>query len=308
MQGVFGHECIYLVAEGEAGEWRGALPLVWMRSPLTGQHLISMPYLNDGGPLGDQATRTALALHAMDLAERYGVKLLEIRSRQEVCGHVPQVVRKVSVHLPLPDSAEELWEMGLRSNRRSQIRRAMKQGMETRFGPDQLNAFYGVFARNMRDLGTPVLPRRFFEQLVETFPRLVIFAVVRHQGKAVGGACGFLWRDEFEVTWASTVREYNPLAPNMLLYWRLMEEVVARGARRFNFGRCTPGSTTHEFKLRWGGAEVPLPWLQWPPLADGGAASADSRLMQLAAKTWKRLPVPVTNVVGPVLACHLPWY
>ena len=87
-----------------------------------------------------------------------------------------------------------------------------------------------------------------------------------------------------------------------------MEQVVARGGRRFNFGRCTPGSSTHEFKLRWGGAEVPLPWLQWPPSADGGAASADSRLMQLAGRTWRRLPVALTNAVGPVLACHLPWY
>ena len=41
--------------------------------------------------------------------------------------------------------------------------------MEVRFGNDQLLGFYEVFARNMRDLGTPVLPRAFFERIVEVF-------------------------------------------------------------------------------------------------------------------------------------------
>jgi FemAB-related protein (PEP-CTERM system-associated) len=308
MEAVFGHESIYLIAEDGSGAWRGVLPLIRVRSVLTGQHFLSLPYLNDGGPLGDEAARAALAAHAIELAERAGARLLELRARRPIPGPLNPVARKISVHLALPDSADELWERGFRAKLRSQIKRPMAEGMEIRFGPDQLEAFYGVFARNMRDLGTPVLPRRFFARIAETFPDQVIFGVVYHQSRAVGAGCGFLWRDEFEITWASTLREYNPLSPNMLLYWGLMAQVIPRGARRFNFGRCTPGSSTHRFKLQWGGAEMPLPWLQWPAPADGAAASTDGRLMQLAAQSWRRLPLPVANFVGPVLSSHLPWY
>ncbi|CAN7457386.1 FemAB family PEP-CTERM system-associated protein [Phenylobacterium sp. LjRoot219] len=307
MQEVFGHEFFYLVAHDEAGAWQGVLPLVRVRSRLTGQHLISVPYLNDGGPLGREAARAALARHAIELAEDYGVKLLELRSRKPIPLPLPAVSRKITVHLALPTSAEELWREGFRAKLRSQIRRPLKAEIKTRFGADQIDAFYLVFARSMRDLGTPVLPRRFFEMIAETFPQHVIFEVVYHQGKPVGGACGFLWRDEFEITWAATLREYNSLSPNMLLYWTLMAQVIERGARRFNFGRCTPGSNSHRFKLQWGGDEVPLPWLQWP-CADDGHAAPDGPWMQLASQSWRRLPLPVANRVGPLLARHLPWY
>ena len=308
MQDVFGHESVYLVAEDESGAWRGVLPLVRVRSLLTGQHFLSVPYLNDGGPLGDEAARAALAAHAVALAESAGARMLELRARREIPGPLPPVARKVAVHLALPATASELWSSGFRAKLRSQIRRPIAEGMEARFGLEQLDAFYQVFAHNMRDLGTPVLPRRFFARIAEIFPDQVIFGVVGHQGRAVAAGCGFLWRDEFEITWASTLREYNPLSPNMLLYWSMMEQVIARGARRFNFGRCSPGSSTHRFKRQWGGADVPLPWLQWPRPADGEAAAADGRLMQLAAQGWRRLPRPVANLVGPMLASHLPWY
>jgi serine/alanine adding enzyme len=308
MEEVFGHESVYLVAEDGEGTWRGVLPLIRMRSPLTGQHFLSVPYLNDGGPLGDAAARSALALHAIELSTQAGAKLLELRAREEIPGLFPPVARKVSVHLALPASGEELWRTGFRAKLRSQIKRPMSAGMETHFGADQLDAFYQVFARNMRDLGTPVLPRRFFERIAATFPEQVIFGVVRHQGRPIGAGCGFLWREEFEITWASTLREYNPLSPNMLLYWRMMEQAIERGAQRFNFGRCSPGSSTHRFKLQWGGVEVPLPWLQWPRREDGAAAGADGQLLQFVAQSWRRLPLPVANLVGPAISAHLPWY
>lgn len=308
MREVFGHESLYLVAADDAGGWRGVLPLIHVRSPLTGQHILSVPYLNDGGPLGDEPARAALASHAVELAERAGVRLLELRARRRIPGPLAPVARKIAVHLALPASADELWRSGFRAKLRSQIRRPITEGMETRFGPDQLEPFYRVFAHNMRDLGTPVLPRRFFERIAATFPDQVVFGAVYHHGRAVGAGCGFLWREEFEITWASTLREYNPLSPNMLLYWSLMELMIARGARRFNFGRCSPGSNTHRFKLQWGGVEVALPWLQWPRPADGAVAEPDGRFMQLAAQSWRRLPLPVANLVGPKLASHLPWY
>src|SRR5207247_15197 len=109
----------------------------------------------------------------------------------------------------------------------------------------------------------PVLPRAFFERLATTFGGLVVFGAVYRGAQPIAAGCGFAWRDEFEMTWASSLREHNRSAPNMLLYWSFMEQMIARGMRVFDFGRCTAGSGTHRFKQQWGGADVPLPWLQW---------------------------------------------
>jgi hypothetical protein len=106
------------------------------------------------------------------------------------------------------------------------------------------------------------------------------------------------------VTWASSIREYNPLSPNMLLYATLMELAIQRGVRLFNFGRSTPGAATHRFKQQWGGEDVPLPWVT-QPRDDGDGAR--SRLMRAAIGTWQRLPLGIANRLGPMFSGQLPW-
>jgi hypothetical protein len=84
---------------------------------------------------------------------------------------------------------------------------------------------------------------------------------------------------------------------------------MAQGRRVFDFGRCSPGSGTHRFKRQWGGADVPLPWLQWRPQLRGAAGampSSDGRLFKLAARVWRLLPRRVATSWGPTFARWLP--
>ena len=80
-----------------------------------------------------------------------------------------------------------------------------------------LDDFYEVFAQNMRDLGTPVYAKRFFDLsssqsgLTRGFPQYMY-------GKCV--AAGFLLkhRDRMEVSGIQDLRKYNSISVNMLLY------------------------------------------------------------------------------------------
>ena len=306
MEDILRHESVPLVAHDVGGAIRGVLPLVRVRG-LLGHYLISLPFMNDGGPIGSEEACAALAAHALELARTSGAGLLELRSRRAGPGALQTSFRKVAVHLALPDSVESLWATTFKAKLRSQIRRPAKDGMTARVGPEQLGAFYEVFARNMRDLGTPVLPQSFFETLQSTFGDLVMFtAVYSADGKAAAASCCLQWRDEIEVTWASSLREFNKLSPNMLLYATMMEHAIARGVRVFNFGRSTPGAATHRFKQQWGGVDIPLPWAFWSKVADAGTPSADGAGLRLAQTMWKRMPLLVANRLGPVLARQLP--
>jgi CelD/BcsL family acetyltransferase involved in cellulose biosynthesis len=322
-----GAEPRYHAAVDREGAYRGVLPLFRVRSRLFGHFLVSVPYLNYGGPLGTRAARRELSVWAMDEARRSRVDLLELRTRVAPEPGVPESQpdggpgvrpdpsqaaelrsneRKVTVLLELPESAETIWSAGFSSKLRSQIRRPSKEGMVTRFGGDQLTAFYEVFSRNMRDLGTPVLPRRFFEALARTFPREVVFGVVYHGEVPVAGGCGFVWGGEYEMTWASSLREYNTMAPNMLLYWSFIEWAIGAGARVFNYGRCTPGSGTHRFKRQWGGRDLALPWAQWSSRGVESTPSPERPVYRAATALWRRLPLGVANLAGPLLARKIP--
>jgi serine/alanine adding enzyme len=306
MEEALGHRCTYLAAVGAGGEWRGVLPLVRVRSPIFGHYLVSMPFLNYGGPIGTPAAVAALAGAALEEARRTGADLLELRTRRPLGGDLAISDRKITVLLPLPETAEALFREGFPAKLRSQIRRAQREEMEVRFGMEQAPAFYEVFRRNVRDLGTPVLPARLFEAIAAGFPGEAIFGAVYLGETPVAAGCGFLLGGEFEITWAGSLREHNRLSPNMLLYWSFMERVIASGVRVFNFGRCTPGGGTHRFKQQWGGADVELPWAQWSPRGVAGTPSPDRPLFRLATRTWSRLPLPIANRLGPLLARQIP--
>ena len=306
MEDALGHRYIGFVAEGTGGAVEGVLPLVRMRSLLFGDSAISMPFLNYGGPVGTQSARLALVEAAERWAREQGVDRLELRCRAPLDG-VKAAPRKVTVIMDLPPVAETLWS-DLKSKVRSQVRRPMKEGMETRFGADLVDDFYDVFAVKMRDLGTPVLPRALFRALPRALSREVEFAVVYHDGLPVAGGCGFRFNGEFEMTWASSLPEFNRLAPNMLLYWAFMERMVEEGVSAFNFGRCTPGSGTHRFKHQWGGVDQPLPWIERPDDPSAAGPRADQGVYALATSMWRRLPVPLANLIGPPIARRLPTF
>ncbi len=305
MTEVLGHECLYAVEAADTGAWRGVLPLVRVRSRVFGHYLVSMPFLNAGGPLGEPDARQALGAWAAGEAERSRADLLELRSRDPLPGDLRRSNRKITVHLPMPESEDALWR-AFPSKLRSQIRRPQKEGLEARFGPEQRDAFYGVFAKTMRALGTPVLPADLFARIATVFPDLVEFGVVYCGEEPVAAGCGFRWQGEFELTWAGSLREHARLAPNMLLYWAFMQRMIAHGERVFDFGRCTPGGGTHAFKTQWGGADLALAWAQWSRKGVESTPSPDRAAFRVAAACWKRLPLAVTNRVGPLIATQIP--
>jgi len=306
---VFHHECIYLAARDAEGRLTGVLPLVHPRSFLFGDYLVSMPFVNYGGPLGADAAVQRLVEGASEIARDRRVDLLELRSRQPLpldALSPPVSHRKITCVLDLsPGDAGAVWE-GLDSNVRRKVRRAQKEGFSVRFGCEQVDAFYDVFSRHMRDLGTPTLPRQFFHALVEGFPEDIWIACAYAGGTPVAAGFGFQWLDQVELTWVSALQEYHRAYANMLLYWSVIERAANEQLRVFDFGRCTPGGGTHRFKQQWGARDVPLYWYQ--PVAAGRAAtpSPHERAFSWGPVLWKRLPLGLANALGPSIVRMIP--
>jgi len=307
MERAMGHDTHYLAVRDAGGGLEGVLPLVRVRSLVFGDYLVSMPFLNYGGPLGSEAAVRALADAAVALADEAGCSLMELRSRHELPLDLPASHRKVTVTLPLAPGDPDTLLASFRAKVRSQVRRPLKDDVFVEFGHDQLGAFYAVFAEHMRDLGTPVLARGWFEEIASTFGDSAWFACARlPDGTPVAGGCGFRWGSEFEMTWASSLWDYSRIAPNMLLYWRFMERACLEGLETFNFGRCTPDGGTHRFKMQWGGEDEPLWWYRRP--ADEGEATPnpDEGVLSLGPKLWRKLPLGLASRLGPRIVRLIP--
>lgn len=308
----FGLRTHYVYARTVGGRIRGVLPLIeqtiipWTRT------LVSVPFFTYGGPIADdEATIEALVSASENLAVERDVRRIVLRMSRSVpsVNHQPETA-KVSMVLELPSTTAEL-ASGLGSKLRSQIKRAERVMPEVQIGHlELLGDFYPVFCSVMRDLGTPVYPRRFFEAVLEALGNQASLLIVRVAGEAVSGAVAVKWRDSMEVPWAATLHRMNPSAVNMRLYWELLQFAVLKNCRLFDFGRCSRDVGTYRFKAQWGARPVQLHWLtRVPGAANQSMSESHSARNQFGAlvNVWRRMPLPMTNWLGPRISHRLPW-
>ena len=268
--GCAGRSVDYLFAE-RAGQLTALLPLVSVRSLVFGSFLTSLPWTSYGGVCGsDVEGRAALLDEAIRIGGAAGASHIELHSEEPVGDPFVPLRTKVSMRRVLPNDPSVLWGE-FPSKLRSQIRRPEKAGLTVAWGgADQLDAFYRVFARNMRDLGTPVFPRRFFARILAALPEHSHICVVYAERQPVAAGLLLGFKDVLEIPWASSVRAANHLSPNMLLYWESLRHGCEHGYRWFDFGRSTPDSSHSRFKAQWGAKPVSLAWSLWQ--AKPGAA------------------------------------
>ena len=213
---------------------------------------------------------------------------------------------KLAIRRPLPATARHLGRADRKI--RNQIRKAQKDGLMVEQGGVELaDAFYAVFARNMRDLGTPVYPAALFKTTLTTFPGSGARVRRRRGDEKMAAGIAFRFRDTVLVPWASSLAGYRHLCANTLLYWSMLEQAVQQGATVFDFGRSSPGSGPHQFKLQWGASEQRLQWeymsLSGAPAPDAGASNPK---FSLAVELWKRLPLGLATRLGPHIVRHIP--
>lgn len=303
----YGHESYYLLAE-EGTNIIGILPFFSFRVPFCSKSLISLPYCDVSSVHADnREIRTRLIQESFILAKKLDIKRLEIRSSQaNLLGdaifdwHVSVQTEKVRMLLNLPNSSEELWQ-SFKSKLRSQINKAEKNGLTFSWGNrEMLDEFYQVFSRNMHDLGSPVHSKKWIEKIVDCFGENAKMGLVFHNDQPVG--CGIILHTKGTVSlpWASTLRKYNHMAPNMLLYWNLLRFAADNNFKTFDFGRSTLNEGTYQFKKQWGATPEPLFWYQASTILNSREADDKKSVKrEILADLWTKIPFRMANSLGP---------
>lgn len=304
----FGHNSYYLVAMSDVEKICGVLPVVHLKSLLFGNYMVSMPYLNYGGALAEtEAIEQLLMEKAGELAGGKTSQSIEFRDCIPRDSGWPTKTEKVSMLLDLPGTAEELGKT-IGSKRRSQIKRPQREAPEIFVGKDELlDDFYAVFSENMRDLGTPVYGKEFFSAILSGLNDSCNLVVIKLNGKPVASAFLLSYKNVMEIPWASTLREVNNISMNMLLYWEVLRFAIERGMAQFDFGRSSQDAGTYRFKKQWGAQPKQLYWHYW--LEVGGSLPAlnpDNPKYHLMIESWKKLPVWLTQKIGPMVVKNLP--
>ncbi len=302
----FGHRTHFIYAERD-GEFSGVLPLTEIRSRLFGHFLVSNAFQVYGGPVAvDESSREALICYAADLLHGTEADHLEFRTIEapDLVGWVVKEGLYVTFRREISADHEKNLT-AIPRKQRAVVRKGIANELTVRTGQDW-RTLHRVYAESVRNLGTPVFPRRYFALLCEEFGDDADIVVVEDQGTPIAAVMSFYFRDEVLPYYGGGTPAARGRAGNDIMYWEVMRRAADRGCRIFDFGRSKVDTGAYHFKKNWGFTPRPLNYAfklrVGDTIPDVNPLNPKYRLM---IETWKRLPLPVANLLGPFLVRNL---
>jgi FemAB-related protein (PEP-CTERM system-associated) len=288
-----GQRAHILLAEDERGALTGILPLTAMRSPLFGSALVSTGFGVGGGILGDDAE--ALAEAARRLAAELGCASVELRGGVLPHGWEHRAGTYAGFAREIPDGDEAILK-AIPRKQRAEVRRALGFGLDVGTGRDTA-AHYRVYSESVRNLGTPVFPRALFEAVLDGLDADIL--TVSRAGKPLASVISLYFNGTVFPYWGGGTADARAWRANDLMYYELMRHARRRGCTRFDFGRSKVGTGAFAFKKNWGFEPRALVY------AVKGQARETNPLApryRLQTALWKKLPLPLANLLGPPIA------
>ncbi|PKB25593.1 FemAB-related protein (PEP-CTERM system-associated) [Novosphingobium kunmingense] len=302
-----GNRALALIAERD-DELCGYLPLIDVRSPLFGRALVSSGFAIGGGILAsDRAVADTILAAAEAFALAQGATSLELRG-----GVLPAARAGWSVRgdahsgfvRGLADD-DEAQLAAIPRKQRAEVRKGLTEDLVVTVGRDWADrrAHYAVYAESVRNLGTPVFPRRLFAEVLDAFGGDADVLTVWHRTTPIASVLSLYHQGAVMPYWGGGTPAARSLRANDRMYYELMLHARRRGCDRFDFGRSKTGSGAHAFKRNWGFEAEPLRYATWTAPGTRGRnidPTSDSHNASIAL--WKRMPLGIANLVGPWIA------
>ncbi|WP_428486044.1 FemAB family XrtA/PEP-CTERM system-associated protein [Rhodopila sp.] len=302
----FGHVTHYVLAERD-GAITGVLPLARVKTRLFGDTLISNPFCVYGGPLAaDAESAAALAAEAEALRARTGASAVEFRHREPIGndGLEDTWIERPDLYVTFRRPIEADHERNMKAiprKQRAMVRKGIQNGL-TSVVDRNVDGLHKVYAESVRNLGTPVFSRRYFRILMNVFGDAADVVTILHKDAPVAAVMNFYFREEVLPYYGGGSLAARACAGNDFMYWEVMRRAAERGSRLFDFGRSKIGTGAYAFKHNWGFAPEKLHYRYG--LAPGASIPEHNPMnpkYRLFIAAWKRLPLPVANMLGPFI-------
>jgi FemAB-related protein (PEP-CTERM system-associated) len=302
---VFRHDTYFLYAEAQ-GQIQGVLPLGHVNSRLFGNALTSLPFAVYGGVAAlTEDAATALEQEAQRLAQSLGTDHLELRNVQR--RHTDWPLQDLYVTFRkeiLPKEEDNM--LAIPRKQRAMVRKGIKNGLTSALDAN-VDRFFALYADNVHRHGTPAMPKRYFQALMDTFgPDCEVLTVSSAQGTPLSSVLSFYFRDEVLPYYAGDDEAARDLAANDFKYWELMRRACARGLKVFDYGRSKAGTGPYAFKKNWGFEPTPLHYefclYKRDSIPQNNPNNAKYKLL---IATWRRMPLGLATWLGPHIVRQL---
>jgi hypothetical protein len=306
LTGTYGFTPVYLAA-GTNQKSFSAMPLMEVKSWLTGKRGASLPYTDECVPLGESDDIAAVAEQALHIGRSRNWKNVEFRSEKKIFGEVAPSTTFFGHKLQLTD-ADSLFNRFESSVRRA-VRKAEKSEVKVEFSEsfEAVRDFYRLHCLTRKKHGLPPQPFRFFQQIHEHIigQKKGIVVTAKSFGHPIASAMFFFNGLEAVYKFGASNKSEQQLRANNLVMWEAIKWFAANGVKMLRFGRTScHNEGLRRYKLSWGAEEYRIFYYQYD-LRRNVVVPENDRSSGWHNHFFRNAPIVLNRLAGAFLYKHI---
>ena len=307
----FGYRCGYHAIVDKHNHICAIIPLIVGRNLWLKNAGVSLPFVNytDICAGSEEALQFAMAA-ILELKNKYGLDYIELRLKdQDLDSSVWRLnLENHTFVLPLTDGEEKVLSLAT-SSCRNHVRKTYKNNWFTvSFDINHMDAFYRVYIKRMKQLGSPAPDIRFFKNFFKYLPENTFLLTVldKATGNVIGGMLLLTSPGNATVyyPYGANFVEYNSKYLNNFMYWEAVRFGIRNEMKYLDLGRSQTGSGTYKYKEQWGAQAVQLKYLVYNGCGED-TGPPDRVRLSFFVGLWKKSPSFITGKVGKQLIKYL---
>ena len=283
----------------ENNEIMAVLPAFLIKNIFFGNKLISVPYGDEAGPLGD-ATSVNIILDEL-IKNNLNLDQIEIHRLDLENKNFIKSWNYYTFLINLNKSEQEIL-IGFDKKLRNIIKKTEKENLtiEEIASLKQLKIFYSIYQKNMHELGTPPLSFKFFKNLfIELYPNNLKAYLIKYNHIYIAGSIFLI--DNETARWLHGVShpKFKDLNSITLMIWNFIKTHNTK-LETLDLGSTRENSGNFDFKKKFSNN---LKDRNWKYLFFNKKIIIDPRTEELKTyiKVWKHIPTPICNLIGPLI-------
>lgn len=311
----FGYRPFHLMAVDGDGKLCGILPLLLIRSALTGKRLVSLPFSYLCGPITTSSeAMSSLMDEAKKLVDSLKCSYLEIKVIKDYGPDFPWEQKgftgdeQFSTFVLDLSQFDKVWKNLDAKSVRWAIGKARRDGVTVRRGisVQDIRSFSNLNLKTKRRIGVPGHPESLFLNMFEKMGDRCALYMAELKGEFIAGIITMQSHDTVLYGYGASDDKFRIHQPNSLLVWTAIEEAAKNGYRYFDFGRTSPAEQNLvSFKKHWGTKELSLSYYYYPHAPNSLALNNTGIRYRLATSLWRRTPLTLAGWGSDFLFKHL---
>jgi len=288
---------------------RALVPLMEIRSILTGKRGVSLPFTDCCEPIIDQNSNSQILLdHIIDYGQKRRWKYIQFRGDGNLFPDARPSETYLGHALDLTRGEEEIFAR-LRDSTRRNIKQSESRGVETTISnqAESIRDFQRLNSLTRKKHGLPPQPCSYFQKVYDHIisKGLGFVALAFHHGRSIAGSICFHFGDTGIFKYGASDMKFQDLRPNNRVVWDPIRWFCKNGFKSLSFGRTEPmNEGLKQFKSGWGADEHILSYFKYN-LRKMEFASSQPKINDLSAKIFHMLPMPVLKLAGSILYRHV---